>query len=69
MVIWKYLDHPNILPFIGAMMVTEPGKEKYEIISELMEDGEIGKFIKRNPGANRLELVGSRPHYTDFAEK
>lgn len=59
MVIWKHLDHPNILPFIGAMMVTEPGEEKYEIISELMENGEIGTFIKKNQEANRLELVGS----------
>lgn len=58
-----YLDHPNIHPFIGAMMVTEPGHEKYEVISEFMENGEIGEFIEKNRGMNRLELVcfESRP--------
>lgn len=56
-VIWKYLDHPNVLKFIGAMMVTEPGEEKYEIISEFMENGEIGTFIKKNQEVNRLELL------------
>lgn len=52
-----YLDHPNILPFIGAMMVTEPGHEKYEFVSEFMENGEIGKFLEKNRGVNRLELL------------
>jgi len=39
-------------------MVTEPGREKYEIISEFMENGDIKTFIERNADVNRLELVG-----------
>lgn len=58
-VIWKYLNHPNILPFIGAAMVTEQGSEKYEILSEFMENGEIWRFIEKNRSANRLELVST----------
>ena len=63
-VIWKNLSHPNVLPFIGAAMVTEPGQEKCEIISELMENGDITTFLRQNDGVNRLELVGfdSIPH-------
>lgn len=61
-VIWKNLSHPNILPFIGAAMVTEPNHEKYEIVSEFMENGNIRSFIGQNAGANRLELVGAGSH-------
>ena len=58
MVIWGNLNHPNILPFIGASMVIEPGREKCEVVSELMENGDINTFIWNNEGVNRLELVG-----------
>jgi serine/threonine protein kinase len=57
-VIWKNLSHPNVLPFIGANLVTEPGCERYEMVSEFMENGDIKAFIEGNPGVNRLELVG-----------
>jgi hypothetical protein len=55
---WKNLSHPNVLPLIGAAMVNEEGRAKYEIVSELMENGNINTFIKKNAHANRLELVG-----------
>lgn len=58
MITWKNLSHPNILPLIGAAMVNEEGRAKYEIVSELMENGNINAFIKQNAHANRLELVG-----------
>jgi altronate dehydratase len=57
-VIWKHLSHPNVLPFVGAAMVIGVGPEKYEIVSELMKNGNINAFIKRNGDVNRLELVG-----------
>jgi hypothetical protein len=57
-VIWKNLSHPNVLPFVGATMVTKGGREVYEIVSELMENGNINAFIRQNEHANRLELVG-----------
>jgi len=56
-VIWKYLDHPNVLPFIGAVMAVEPGDEKYEIVSKLMENGDIGTFTRLNKDVNRLKLL------------
>jgi len=38
-------------------MVTEPKREKCEIISEFMENGEIMTFVSQNKGVNRLELL------------
>lgn len=67
--IWKYLSHPNILPFIGATLVTELGCEKFEIVSEFMENGDITTFIGQNPGVNRLELVGFGSRLTDLTER
>ena len=68
-VIWKHLSHPNILPFIGAALETEPNGEKYQIVSEFMENGNILTFMKRNPGVNRLELVGPDRCPVDLIEQ
>lgn len=62
------MHHPGILPFIGATMVTDQGLEKYEIISEFMENGDINTFVKENEGVNRLELVGYGSHLIDPIE-
>jgi len=40
-VVGKNLNHPNVLPFVGAVMVTGPGREKYEIVSEFMKNWDI----------------------------
>ena len=66
--IWKNLSHPNILPFIGAALVTEERHENYEIVSEFMENGDINKFMGLNAGVNRLELVGFDSRLTDLIE-
>ena len=49
-------------------MVTEPGREKYEIVSEFMENGNIRAFTKQDAGANLLELVSVGLHPVDFVE-
>ena len=50
---WKWLQHENILPFIGV--VSEP--PHFSIISEWMENGDIMHFSKTHPHHNRLRLV------------
>lgn len=40
-------------------MVTERGREKYHIVSELMGKGTIEQFLELNQGVNKLELVSS----------
>ena len=62
---WKNLSHPNVLPFVGAAMVIGEGPEKYELVSEFMENGNINEFIEKNEDADRLGLVGfDSPHWS-----
>ena len=49
---WKRLNHPNIVPFIGV--TTDP----LQVVSEWMPNGTLMEFIKENPGANLIGLVG-----------
>ena len=51
---WKFLHHPNVLPLIGVTMT----EARFEMISEWMVNGNINEFVKKNPEADRLKLVG-----------
>jgi len=53
-VVWKALRHPNVLALIGVTM----SEARLTMISDWMANGNINSFVKENPGANRLELVG-----------
>ena len=50
-VIWKRLRHPNIVPFIGDTT------SHLQVVSKWMQNGTLIKFIKRNPGTDRISLV------------
>jgi hypothetical protein len=50
---WKFLQHPNILPLVGVMM----SEARFAMVSGWMANGNINEFIKANPEADRLELV------------
>ena len=50
---WKTLRHPNVLPLVGVTMT----KNKFVMVSEWMENGNINMFVKKYPDANRLRLV------------
>ena len=54
-VIWRHLQHPNILPLIGVVI----GPERYSLISDWMDNGTINTFTEMNPDVNRVGLVGS----------
>ena len=62
---WKNLDHPNLLPFVGAKVEPMQGAWKYEIISEFMGNGPISMFVRQNQGVNQPKLVSFdlRPAY------
>ena len=53
-VVWKALQHPNVLPLIGVTM----SETRFAMISDWMANGNITSFVKAHPDANRLELVG-----------
>jgi serine/threonine protein kinase len=53
--IWKKLDHQNIIPFLGVD--TKLRFPSYCLISPWIENGNALLFLKRFPDAERLILV------------
>ncbi|KDQ08691.1 hypothetical protein BOTBODRAFT_118270, partial [Botryobasidium botryosum FD-172 SS1] len=51
--IWRKLDHPNIIPFLGLPSIDGLP----HLMSPLMQNGGADDFVKKNPNANRLRLV------------
>jgi hypothetical protein len=49
------LDHPNVLPFLGATIKSH----SLSLVSPWMESGNINRYIRNHPEANRLQLVRS----------
>ena len=52
---WKHLDHQNVVPLLG--ITSTP----LQLISEWMPGGVLTEYIKKNPGVDRLGLVGVLP--------
>lgn len=52
---WKYLAHPNIVPFLGIT------PNPLQIILEWMPGGDLREYIRRYPDADRLGLVSFPP--------
>ena len=52
---WKHLSHPNILPLKGVSVSVDP--PHFSILSEWMPNGNVMKYARSNPEANRLGLV------------
>ena len=54
-VIWKYLNHKNIVPLIGATI------DPPQVISVWMPGGSLTEYAAAHPEANRLSLVSFFP--------
>lgn len=50
---WKRLSHPNILSLLGITVAP------LQLISNWMSGGDLPEYLKKNPDADRLSLVGS----------
>ncbi|PCH44114.1 kinase-like protein [Wolfiporia cocos MD-104 SS10] len=55
-IVWRVVHHPNILPFNGVCEVGQP--KILWMVAPWMQNGDITRYIKKNPGADRLKLVG-----------
>ena len=56
-IMWKALQHPNVLRLIGVTM----SKTQFAMVSDWMANGNIDGFLMAHPDADRLELVGFLP--------
>ena len=50
-VMWKYLTHPNVLPFLGVTI------SPLQLISDWMPGGDLPGYIEKHSDADRIELV------------
>ena len=53
--VWGTLRHPSVLPLLGVTM----SENRFVIVSEWMENGNINRFVKKRTDVDRLELVCS----------
>jgi len=51
---WKFLQHPNVLPLMGVTM----SENRFAMASDWMVNGNIREFVKAHPDVDRLGLVG-----------
>ena len=56
-VAWRTFRHPNVLPLLGATMA----ENRFVMVSEWMEKGNINEFLRANVDADRLGLVCFHP--------
>jgi serine/threonine protein kinase len=54
-VAWKHLRHPNILPLLGVTV----SENRFAMVSEWMDNGNINEFVRKDYDANRTALVGA----------
>ena len=50
---WKYISHPNVVPFLG---ISEK-LSSFCIISPWLSNGNITEYIRKHQKADRLQLV------------
>ncbi|KAF5371212.1 hypothetical protein D9758_004115 [Tetrapyrgos nigripes] len=54
-IVWKQLDHPNVLPFLGVNTVLF--SPSFCLVSPWMENGNVLNFIDNNPDHDRLGML------------
>lgn len=53
---WKYVSHPNVVPFLGISESLFP----FCIISPWLPNGNILEYVGKRQEVNRFRLVGDR---------
>ena len=54
-VVWKRMDHPNIIPFCGVTL------DPPQLVSSWMQGGDLTEYINKHPESNRFGLVSVFP--------
>ena len=50
---WKRLNHPNLVPTLGA----GPDIAELCVVSPWLSDGHLLQYVKNYPGVNRVAIV------------
>ncbi|KAH8832250.1 kinase-like domain-containing protein [Flagelloscypha sp. PMI_526] len=53
--VWRQLQHPNVLPFLGVTETLFP--RKFCLVSPFMKNGNVMSFLEGNPSHGRLSFV------------
>jgi len=59
-ILWRQLDHPNVLPFLGLYFLDD-SRQRVCLISPWMRNGNLRHFLSNNPDSSidRARLVRS----------
>ena len=52
-VVWRRLQHPNIVPFLGVVAKIPP----FKIVCQWMENGRITEYARKCPDVDHVDLV------------
>ncbi|KAF8990025.1 hypothetical protein BDQ17DRAFT_1372489 [Cyathus striatus] len=55
-ILWRYLVHPNLLPFYGIYQLGDTGG-RICLVSPWMSNGNICQYLQRYPDTNRQHLI------------
>ena len=61
-IVWKRAVHENILAIEGVAR----DLFQFSMVSRWMENGDLLKYVKANPGVNRLDLVRPNDRISDL---
>ena len=48
---WKHLNHPHIVPFMGVTL------KPLQLVSKWMPGGDLRDHVRKNPDTDRISLV------------
>jgi len=54
---WKRLQHPNVVNFLGFGSESPP----FSLVYPWMSNGSLSEYVRENPDADKLGLVGGFP--------
>jgi hypothetical protein len=57
-ILWKDLKHPNILPLLGLVELSNPRRPGwFGLVAPWIAGGDILEYAKLHPDVNRVDLV------------
>ena len=55
---WKRLQHPNVVPFLGFGSIAPP----FSLVYPWVSNGGLSDYAREHPDADKLDLVSGYPY-------